>query len=522
MKKLADYSVLSKLAVSFSLILALMVALGAISAWQLHSNNQQIEGYRTVRMPGVQYPLVMRGTLAELRLQQVQYIASQIGNERDGHRQEILQAVANFRNAQEAYRRLQHDESQRALFSRITDSFDHFAAANEEVINAVEHEQLAKANQISGDTSRKYRTQLMADLASLVSAELQNSEQAAQQARSDYHTASVLFLVLLVVAMMISLTLAVFLARHLAHQLGGEPGYAANIMRQIADGNLATEIHLRADDNHSLLASLKSMNQQLQTIIHNILRGSETISMASQEIAQGNSDLSQRTEEQAASLIETSTNMQNLTVTVGQNASNAQQAHTLALDTSSTASHGGEIVADMLERMRQMSASSNAIVNIISVIEGIAFQTNLLALNAAVEAARAGTQGKGFAVVASEVRVLAQKSAQSAKEIKQLIQGTVDQIIEGSKQADRVSDAMHDIVESVKKVVDIVNEISQASIEQNTGIQEIGLAVDQMDRVTQQNATLVQEAAVAAQSLNQQSRELYEAVRFFRLEKTAD
>ncbi|MBU9845988.1 methyl-accepting chemotaxis protein [Rahnella ecdela] len=516
MKKFTNLSVLTRLLGAFAVVMALMLTLAAMSAWLLSSSNQQIENYRAYRLPGVQYPLVMRGTLAELRLQQVQYIASPQGSSRDGHRVEIQQAVDTFKAAENAYQKLNSGGSKSDLFKQIVSNFEQFSRANDEVITAMERNDIAQATQISGDNSRKYRTQLMASLAKLVSDELANSEKAAAQARSSYQNASVMFLVLVVVAFIISLLMALLLARNLIKQLGGEPAYAASIMHEISTGNLAARIALKPGDTDSLLASLNGMNLQLNKTIHQIMQGSESINHAASEIEQGNVDLSQRTEEQAASLVQTSSNMQNLTATVSQNAENARQASQLAHETSKTASQGGAIVSGMQAHMRDVSGSSSEIINIISVIEGIAFQTNLLALNAAVEAARAGTQGKGFAVVASEVRVLAQKSGQAAKEIKDLIQDTVTKISEGSDQADRASKAMSEIVISVNKVAEIVSEISTASSEQHSGIHEVGIAVDQMDQVTQQNAALVEQAAAAAQSLTEQSVELRNAVRFFR------
>lgn len=517
MKRITNLSVLARLLGAFAIVLTLMLILAAMSAWQLRNINQQIEDYRAYRLPGVQYPLVMRGTLAELRLQQVQYIASPEGAPRDGHRVEIMQAVANFKAAENAYKNLNSGGSQSDLLKQIIHNFEQFSLANDQVIAAMGRNDIEQATQISGDNSRKYRTQLMADLAMLVKNEISNSEQVAVQARSHYHTASLLFLVLVVFALVLSIAMALLLARNLNRQLGGEPAYAAGIMQEIASGNLATEIILKPGDNGSLLASLSSMSQQLNQTIHQIMSGSESINHAASEIAQGNIDLSQRTEEQAASLVQTSANMQNLTTTVSHNAENAREASQLAHATSQTALQGGTIVSGMQAHMRDVSGSSKEIINIISVIEGIAFQTNLLALNAAVEAARAGTQGKGFAVVASEVRVLAQKSGQAAKEIKNLIHGTVNQIAEGSQQADRASQAMNEIVSSVNKVAGIVSEISTASTEQHTGIHEVGIAVEQMDQVTQQNAALVEQAAAAAQSLTEQSVELRNAVRFFRI-----
>jgi methyl-accepting chemotaxis protein len=321
---------------------------------------------------------------------------------------------------------------------------------------------------------------------------------------------------LLLLALIATGFIALVISRSLSRQLGGEPSYAVEIMKEIASGNLKADVKLKDNDTQSLLATIKFMNGKLADIIDGIIHGSEAISLAASEISQGNNDLSQRTEEQAASLVQTSSNMQQITENVKSNADNARRASELARETSQTAVKGGKEVDDMLKRMHEISDSSQKIVDIISVIEGIAFQTNILALNAAVEAARAGEQGKGFAVVAGEVRTLAQKSANAAKEIKQLIEGTVHKITDGSRYAD-TSRAMEQIVTSVNKVTDIVAEISAASTEQHQGIREISVAIDQMDQVTQQNATLVEQAAVAAHSMSEQSEQLRNSVRFFQL-----
>ncbi|EEQ08888.1 Methyl-accepting chemotaxis protein [Yersinia mollaretii ATCC 43969] len=517
MKKFSDLSILTKLLSGFSVVIVMMLLLGAVALSQLSSNNARLEAYRDSWLPGVRYALEMRGVLAELRLQQVQYIASSTEKEREGHRLEILQAVDNFRAAQNRFLKLPEGYNDSVLFKRIMSDFDNFSQANSIVIDAVNSNQLAEASKISGDTSRKYRTQLMKDLAELVVLEVQGGEKAATEGQQSFNTAKNLLIALLLFAILISALLAIIIARNLSRLLGGEPAYAVAIMGHIAAGNLSTEIKLRPGDQNSLLASLNTMNQQLKSTINEIMHGSESISVASNQIAQGNTDLSQRTEEQASSLIQTSANMQELTQTVRQNADNARQASELAINTSATATEGGIIVDEMRLHMQEISNSSKKIVDIIAVIEGIAFQTNILALNAAVEAARAGNEGKGFAVVASEVRTLAQKSANAAKEIKLLIVGTVEKINAGSERADHASQAMGEIVDSVGKVAHIVGEISTASQEQHIGIQEIGIAVEQMDQVTQQNAALVEEAAAAAQSLTEQGAELRQVIRFFQI-----
>ncbi|OTP66618.1 Methyl-accepting chemotaxis protein I (serine chemoreceptor protein) [Caballeronia sordidicola] len=323
-----------------------------------------------------------------------------------------------------------------------------------------------------------------------------------------------------VAATLTSLTLALLIARGLTRQLGGEPGDAAAMAREIAAGNLLAPITLRAGDDRSLLFSLAAMKEQLTTIVRGIKTSSESISVAASEIAQGNTDLSQRTEEQAASLEETAASMEELTTTVRLNADNAKQAAALAGSASLTAQRGGEVVARVVDTMQGISDSSSKVADIIGVIEGIAFQTNILALNAAVEAARAGEQGRGFAVVASEVRTLAQRSATAAKEIGALIGESVQRVDAGSTLVSEAGTTIAEIVTSVQKVTDIVGEISSASAEQSVGIEQVNQAVSQMDEVTQQNAALVEQASAAAQSMADQSNSLRQAVSIFNVDES--
>lgn len=259
------------------------------------------------------------------------------------------------------------------------------------------------------------------------------------------------------------------------------------------------------------------MNNSLNNIVGQVRQNTDTIATTSTQIAAGNMDLSSRTEQQAGSLEETASAMEELTSTVRQNADNARQANQLALSASSVASTGGEVVNQVVNTMGAISESSRKIVDIISVIDGIAFQTNILALNAAVEAARAGEQGRGFAVVATEVRALAQRSAAAAKEVKTLIDDSVTQVDIGNKLVEQAGNTMQEVVESVQRVRDVVSEISAASQEQNTGIEQINIAIIQMEQVTQKNAALVEEAAAATQSMQQQTVRLSEAVGVFTL-----
>lgn len=315
------------------------------------------------------------------------------------------------------------------------------------------------------------------------------------------------------------LAVGLFIARGLLNQLGGEPNYAANITRHIAEGDLTVAIELKKSDESSLLYSIKTMRDSIGAIIAQVRSGTDAIALSSKEIASGNMDLSGRTETQASSLEETASSMEELTGTVKQNADNARQANQLAASASEIALKGGRVVAEVVATMGVINSSSQKIVDIISVIDGIAFQTNILALNAAVEAARAGEQGRGFAVVASEVRNLAQRSASAAKEIKTLINDSVENVRHGSQLVDQAGGTMNDIVESVRHVTDIMAEITAATSEQTSGIEQINLAISEMDNVTQQNAALVEQAAAAAAAMQEQADKLTEIVSVFKVDE---
>jgi len=336
----------------------------------------------------------------------------------------------------------------------------------------------------------------------------------AKEALVQVHDATIVVIVLSVVAVMLSAIIGIFITRSIT----GPLSEAVQIAQTVASGDLTSRIKVTSkDETGYLLQALKDMNESLVNIVGQVRTGTDTIATASSQIASGNLDLSSRTEQQASSLEETASSMEELTSTVKQNADNARQANQLAIAASEVALKGGAVVFQVVGTMGSINESAKKIVDIISVIDGIAFQTNILALNAAVEAARAGEQGRGFAVVATEVRNLAQRSAGAAKEIKTLIGDSVEKVEAGTKLVDQAGSTMQAIVDSIKSVTDIMGEITAASQEQTAGIEQINLAITQMDDVTQQNASLVEEAAAASQSLQGQASSLSQVVSVFKI-----
>ncbi len=354
-------------------------------------------------------------------------------------------------------------------------------------------------------------------LSGLIDLEHRLSNDYVADANRDYEIAQVTMLTLTVLAILLGIAIAWTITRGITRPINE----AVRVARTVAAGDLTSQIvATQTDETGQLMQALREMNDSLLKIVGQVRHGADSMATASSQIAAGNQDLSSRTEQQASSLQQTAASMEELTSTVRHNADNALQANQLASQASSVAVHGGAVVAQVVDTMGSINASSRKIVDIIGVIDGIAFQTNILALNAAVEAARAGEQGRGFAVVASEVRALAQRSADAAKEIKHLIDDSVSKVERGSSQVSAAGKTMEEIVASVRRVTDIMAEIAAASQVQTLGIEQINQAVVQMDQVTQQNAALVEESAAAADSLQGQASQLVQSVGVFKLNQS--
>ncbi|MDR6397183.1 methyl-accepting chemotaxis protein [Herbaspirillum seropedicae] len=389
------------------------------------------------------------------------------------------------------------------------------------MLQSVEQGKEEEAANTMKDTLYPVRTAMEAKIQQIIKINQEGAAQAVEHGQASYAQSHLTIIAFTLAAALAGLGIALLISRRLTRQLGGEPGEAMWLSGQIAAGNLAARLELKSNDNGSLMRSLMIMRDQLSGLVGQIQHASTSIHVAAQEIAQGNIDLSQRTEEQAASLEETASSMEELTSTVQQNAGNAKQASGMASAGAEVARRGEAEIADVVATMREMSVSSHQMSDIISVIEGISFQTNILALNAAVEAARAGENGRGFAVVASEVRALAQRSSAAAKEIKDLIEDSVGRIRNGSQLVEAAGATIAEIMQSSVRTTDLMKEIAAASEEQSAGIGQVNTAIVQMDQVTQQNAALVEEAAAAAQSMMQQAQALTAAVSVFKLDDQA-
>ena len=409
---------------------------------------------------------------------------------------------------------LAESPKEKAALEKLNQSMTKFVGVFGQVADLMELDSRDEASALMEKVQFPALNAAVEDIETIISMQRTDMSDADDAIKRDIAFSRNLMLISGVLATLISAIFAALITRSITDPLKE----AIDVARQVADGDLTAKIQIRSnDETGSLLSAMADMNNSLVMTIGQVHRSAETISTSSSEIAAGNADLSARTESQASSLEETASSMEELTSTVKQNADNARQANSLAISASDVAVKGGKVVGEVVTTMSSIKESSKKIVDIISVIEGIAFQTNILALNAAVEAARAGEQGRGFAVVASEVRSLAQRSSSAAKEIKNLIDDSVSKVDAGSRLVDDAGHTMGDIVSSVQRVADIMSEITAASQEQSAGIEQVNHAITQMDEITQQNAALVEQAAAAAESMQEQAAALSHAVSIFKL-----
>jgi methyl-accepting chemotaxis protein len=515
-------SVGRQLYTAFALTLVLTGAVGAVAITSMARVESQTVALSAKWLTGVGQLADLRVALLEVRDSEVKLSRASDAGYVSDYLEKMETAGAAVSSSIKAYDALVDSDAERAMLARLAKSWAGYKDAQQRVAGLAKSKKQQDAADISDGAASMASDDTMSAVNELTKYGFDGGKAAATSAAILNEQAKRWMLWLLGAALLLGIGLAYAITRHLMGQLGGQPAAAAAVAKAVAEGDLTTVIPLKADDQHSLMAQLASMQASLADAVTKVRQGSQSVATASAEIAHGNQDLSNRTEQQAGALEETATSMEDLGSTVKQNADNARRANQLALGASTVAVAGGEVVGQVVDTMKGINESSRKIVEIISVIDGIAFQTNILALNAAVEAARAGEQGRGFAVVATEVRSLAGRSADAAKQIKGLITASVERVERGTALVDRAGSTMNQIVESIGRVTDIMGEIDAASNAQRAGFAQIGAAVAQMDQATQQNAALVEESAAAAESLQEQAQRLVEAVAVFRLSDDHD
>ena len=503
-----------KLILAFSILLAMSCGLGVFSVSQLVKVSQASSDIAENWLPAVRHTGQMQASLARYRISEGNHILSSEESEMQDVDKSMAARLTTLAKQQAAYEKLISEVEEKRVYASLQTALKAYLEHSRQVASLSHAGKKDEARTLFRGASNKVFRQLNEQLESLAKINDDGSHASNESARATFGTARQLIFATLLGLVVVGLGLALFVARTVATPLQK----AVGIAQRVAAGDLSTNIGPGgADETGQLTTALGAMNASLLQVVSKVRSGTDLIATASAEIATGNLDLSSRTEEQASSLEETAAAMEQITATVKQNADNARQAKELAESASSVAGHCGTVVGQVITTMESISASSRKIVDIISVIDGIAVQTNILALNAAVEAARAGEQGRGFAVVASEVRNLAQRSAAAAKEIKTLIDDSVLQVGAGTTQVQSAGKTMADVVDSVRRVTEVVAEITAASSEQSVGIDEVNRAIIQMDSVTQQNAALVEQAAAAAASMEEQAAALAEVVSVFQL-----
>ncbi|WP_431287593.1 methyl-accepting chemotaxis protein [Roseateles chitinivorans] len=514
----ASWRLSTQLTVSFMALVALCALVGGMGLLQLNRVHDSTTEIAEDWLPSIQSMAAIRVKANQIRRMEPDHLLSEDPQERAQIERNIAHARQELAAAEKAYQPYITSDEERRLYAAVVATRDAYFAAQEKLLHLSRNDGSdAEARAFFRADSRSSFNAWVKAIEHTADYNAAGSDQSRQNAQKSYAAGHGWSLSLTVVSVGVAVGLALLLLGHVRRQLGGDPAEAARLVRQVAEGDLSGEIRVRPGDDRSLIAALKAMQISLRQVVGGVREGSESVASASGQIAIGNHDLSQRTEEQASALEQTAATMTELGETVLQTSENAQQADRLARSASEVAQRGGAVVTQFVETMRGIDESSRRIADIIGTIDGIAFQTNILALNAAVEAARAGENGKGFAVVASEVRALAGRSAEAAREIKQLIAASVARVEQGSGQVEQAGATMAEIVAAIGRVTDVVGEISSATREQSQGVNQVGEAVNQMDQVTQQNAALVEESAAAAESLRQQAQALVASVARFRL-----
>ncbi|WP_432383190.1 methyl-accepting chemotaxis protein [Duganella sp. P38] len=507
-----------KLILSFSVVLLLTLILGFTTIGSMGRLNVASQKLSEQSLPSMRYILALKAAVNTKRRYEMEQLLSDNQEHVARYEQLIARMLSKVDKLQHQYESTTSSTEERRLLANFVRVRTAYSVQRRKISELARAGHRDEAVALATGSSFELMNQQADALDKIAEYTQASGEAAAAGAEQAYQSARNVVIGVLVLDIAAGVMLALWLARIVSQPLQR----AVAVARRVADGDLTAEVHVSsADETGQLMEALKHMNGSLQRLVGQVRGSTDTIATASTQIAAGNQDLSSRTEQQASSLEETASSMEELTSTVKQNADNARQANTLALSASSIAVKGGDVVGQVVDTMASINASSKKIVDIIAVIDGIAFQTNILALNAAVEAARAGEQGRGFAVVASEVRTLAQRSAAAAKDIKTLIGDSVAQVENGTQLVDQAGATMQEIVSSITRVADIMSEITAASQEQSAGIEQVNQAITQMDQVTQQNAALVEQAAAAAEAMQEQASGLSQMMSAFKLAPAA-
>ena len=506
-----------KLGLAFASTTALTLAIGLAGWAEMRSIQAGAEDLGTNWLPSVQAVGKVRVAANRARRIESELFLPDTDAAGSSYRAELKQRMAQLLAAEADYAPLVTPGEESRLFDLYKSERQKYAEVQDSMLAMPPADRAQITKRFFGESEQAFDT-LVNELGKLAEFNRKAGDDALAAVRAAYRESLATLLVLVLAAIAIASALAVWITRMITRPVGE----AVRMAEAVAAGDLTATITPRGRDEITLLMqSLATMRTSLLQVVGGVRANAERVATASAQIAQGNHDLSARTEQQASALEETAASMEELSGTVRQNADSARQANQLSMTAATVAAQGGQVVSEVVETMKGINDSSRRISDIIGTIDGIAFQTNILALNAAVEAARAGEQGRGFAVVATEVRSLAQRSAEAARQIKGLITASVDRVEQGTALVGKAGTTMAEVVAAIQRVTDIMGEISAASAEQATGVAQVGEAVVQMDQATQQNAALVEESAAAAASLRQQALELVAAVAVFRLDTSS-
>ena len=514
---LLQWRVGAQLAVAFASVLVLTALLGVASLYTLRQEAERANQLANKWLAGVGHLADARSGLVEMRELEVKHSRTDDLSYHGEYEDKMAESAKSIAAALASYKMIVSGEEDGRLLAAVEKTWASYQKFSKQVVSLGREQKKADAADISDGGAAMAIDEALGALGAATKYNFKGGSSAAQTAVANYEKSRIALCATVALALLLGSAMAFVITRNLLVQLGDEPHVAVRLARAVAAGDLSTAIRVRAGDKSSLMASLQAMQLSLASAVRQVREGSQSVAAASSQIAVGNLDLSGRTEEQASALQQTAATMELLGSTVRDNADHARQANQQAQGAAEVATRGGAMVSQVVQTMKGINDSSAKIADIIGVIDSIAFQTNILALNAAVEAARAGEQGRGFAVVASEVRNLARRSADAAKEIKALINASVERVKQGTQQVDQAGQTMQEIVAAIQRVSAIVAEISEASIEQSSGVSQVSKAVMQMDQATQQNSALVEQSAAAAEGLKQQAQQLVSAVAVFKL-----